>query len=208
MTPVLHLHGTTRAGAEWVRDQVGPAEVPSTLRIALIGPTAAHVRSLMIEGDGGLLEVCPLSNRPRYGPARRRLTWPNGAIATCYSADKPDQLRGPQHHIAWADELASWRFVDAWDQLQFGLRLGDDPRCVVTTTPRPTPIIRELLARTKDGKRRRDVAATRGSTYENSGNLARTFLEKIVAKYEGTRLGRQELYAEVLDDTPGAGDVP
>lgn len=118
-------------------------------------------------------------------------------IAHTYTADEPDNLRGPQHDAAWADELAAWRYADAWDQLQFGLRLGSNPRAVVTTTPRPTQLIKELLASPT-------TAVTRGSTYDNKANLAPTFLEKIVAKYEGTRLGQQELYGTVLDDNPGA----
>lgn len=164
----------------------------------------------MVEGESGILATAPPWNTPKYEPSKRRLTWKNGAIATTYSADKPDQLRGPQHTGGWADELAAWRFVDAWDQFKFGLRLGNNPQAVITTTPRPTKIIRELLAGSyptvtpRGRKLRRSVAVTKGSTFENKGNLAPTFLETIIAKYEGTRLGRQELYAEVLDDTPGA----
>lgn len=165
----------------------------------------------MIEGESGILETSPPWNRPKYEPSKRRLTWPNGARATTFSADKPEQLRGPQHTAAWADELAAWRYADAWDQLTFGLRLGDNPQAVITTTPRPTQIIKDLLAGSYDTvdkrtgrKIARHVAVTRGSTYENKGNLAPQFLAKLLSKYEGTRLGRQELEAEVLDDTPGA----
>lgn len=152
---------------------------------------------MLVEGESGILAISPPWFRPDYQPSKRRLVWPNGAIATTYSADEPNSLRGPQHDFAWADELAAWQYPDAWDQLQFGLRLGNDPRCVVTTTPRPTPIIKALI---KDST----TAVTTGSTYENKANLARAFVEQIVKKYEGTRLGRQELYAEILDDAPGA----
>ncbi len=166
-------------------------------RIALIGATAADVRDVMIEGESGILAVCPPAQRPAYEPSKRRLTWPNGTIATAYSADEPDRLRGPQHSDAWCDESCAWRYPEAWDQLRFGLRLGNDPRVVMTTTPRPTRLIRELVADPT-------TVVTRGATHENRANLPASFLDKIVQKYEGTRLGRQELYAEVLEDTPGA----
>src|SRR5208282_3601646 len=152
----------------------------------------------MVEGESGLLAVSfPPQERPTYEPSKRRLTWPNGAIATTYSADEPERLRGPQHDAAWCDEIASWRYPEAWDMLMFGLRLGDDPRVVVTTTPKPIKIIRELIADPTP-------VITRGSTYYNRANLAPAFLQQIVRKYEGTRLGRQELNAEILDDVPGA----
>lgn len=190
--------GKTRSGAEWVRDRV---ESGLAKRIALVGRTAADGRDVIVEGESGILAVCPPWNKPKYEPSKRRVTWPSGAMATVYSADEPATLRGPQHDTAWADELASWQYTDAWDQLQFGLRLGDDPRVCVTTTPRPTPLIRQFLTEASPGGTTR---VTRGSTYDNAGNLAPSFLSKIVAKYKGTRLGRQELNAEVLDDAPGA----
>lgn len=186
--------GKTRTGAETVRQAV---EQRGYSRIALVGPTAADVRDVMVEGESGLLAISPPWNRPTYEPSKRRLTWPNGAQATCYSADKPDRLRGPQHDFFWADEIAAWQYPDAWDQLMFGLRLGSDPRGVATTTPRPRTLIRELLSSST-------VHVTRGSTYDNKQNLAPAFLDTILAKYEGTTLGRQELYAELLDETPGA----
>lgn len=185
--------GKTRAGAEWVRERVANG----SRRIALVARTGADVRDVLIEGESGILAIAPPSERPRWEPSRRRLTWPNGAIARTYSADEPDQLRGPQHDAAWADELAAWRFPDAWDQLLLGLRLGSDPRVMVTTTPRPTPIIRGLL-------KERSTAVTRGRTRDNAGNLADAYLAAVVSRYEGTRLGRQELDGEVLDDAPGA----
>ncbi len=186
--------GKTRAGAEWVRSQVELGR----RRIALIGPTTADVRDVMIEGESGLINVCPSWNRPRFEPSKRRLVWRNGAKAFVYSAEEPERLRGPQHDAAWADELAAWPRPQAvWDQLQLGLRLGADPRVAITTTPKPLALIRGLA----DDK---DCVVTRGSTYENYAFLAPTFITRIIRRYEGTRLGRQELEAELLTDTPGA----
>jgi phage terminase large subunit-like protein len=187
--------GKTRTGAEWIRARV---ESGKARRIALVGATAGDVRDVMVEGPAGLLAISPHWFRPLYEPSKRRLTWPNGAVATTFTADKPDRLRGPQHDTAWCDELAAWRYPDdAWDNLQFGLRLGDHPQACVTTTPRPIRLVKDLL---KDA----GTTVTRGSTYDNRSNLATAFLRKILAKYEGTRLGRQELRAEILEDTPGA----
>jgi phage terminase large subunit-like protein len=188
--------GKTRCGAEWVR---GLVESGAARRIALVAPTAADLRDVMIEGESGLLAIAPDGDRPRYEPSKRRLTWPNGAIATGYSADEPERLRGPQHDAAWCDELAAWRYPEAWDMLMLGLRLGGDPRAMVTTTPKPVRLLRELLARAGG-----DVAVTRGSTFDNKANLAPAFLDQIVRRYQGTRLGRQELEAELLDDVPNA----
>src|SRR5690606_9750029 len=186
--------GKTRTGAELVRARV---ESGAASRVALGGPTAADVRDVVIGGDSGILAVWPAWCEAEYVPAKRRLPWRSGAIATAYAADEPRQLSGPQHDFAWADEPASWTTAEAWDQLMFGLRLGADPRVVVTTTPRPTKVIRDLIADPT-------THVTRGSTYDNRANLAPAFFEQIIRKYEGTRLGRQELYAEVLDDVPGA----
>jgi len=188
--------GKTRTGAEFVREQVNSGTVS---RVALVGATAADVRDTMVEGESGLLAVFPPDQRPRYEPSKRRVTFHNGAVASAFSADEPDRLRGPNHDLAWADELAAWRYVDAWDQLMLGLRLGDHPRVVVTTTPRPTELIRRL-ARSDDGT----VHVTTGSTYENSANLAADFIAEMRRRYEGTRLGRQELEAQILDDVEGA----
>lgn len=152
----------------------------------------------MVEGQSGILEICPPWNRPTYEPSKRRLTWPNGARAITYSADEPARLRGPQHDAAWCDELATWRYPEAWDQLQFGLRLPPDPRAIITTTPRPIPLIRELLSDTAN------TVTSRMTSYENRDNLAPAFFAAIVKKYEGTRLGRQELLGELLGDVPGA----
>jgi len=148
----------------------------------------------MVEGETGILSVCPPWNRPHYEPTKRRITWPNGAVATTFTGDKPDQLRGPQHEKAWADELAAWRYPEAWDMLMLGMRVGLNPQVIATTTPRPTKHIRDLVAR--DGQ---DVVVTKGSTFENIHNLAGPFKDQILRQYEGTRLGRQELYAELLE---------
>jgi phage terminase large subunit-like protein len=140
----------------------------------------------MVEGESGILATAPTWCRPVYQTTRRRLQWPNGAIATLYSAEEPDRLRGPQHDAALCDELATWRDPSTWDMLQFGLRLGKSPRIVVATTPRPTKLVRQLLLREGQG-----LVVTRGTTYENRDNLALGFFEQIVSRYEGTRLGRQ-----------------
>lgn len=186
--------GKTRAGAEWVRAEV---EAGRARHIALVGATAADARGVMVEGEAGLLAIAPPWCRPLWEPSKRRLTWPNGAIATTFSAERPGQLRGPQHDLAWADELCKWRHADAWDQLRLGLRLGGRPRFLATTTPRPGALIQGLLGDPK-------VVVTRGATFDNWANLAPGFLAEMVRKYQGTRLGRQELHAELIDDVPGA----
>jgi phage terminase large subunit-like protein len=191
--------GKTRTGAEFVRAMVKSGQAR---RIALVAPTALDARSVMVEGESGLLSIGLPHERPEYEPSLHRLTWKkSGAVATLFSADEPNRLRGPQHDLAWCDELAAWRYPQAWDMLMFGLRLpgpaGGDPRAIVTTTPRPIRLIRELLADPK-------VAVTRGRTADNAAHLAPAFLDQIVRRYEGTRLGRQELDGELLDDMPGA----
>ena len=185
--------GKTRCGAEWVHEQIRQGRE----RIALVGETKADVRDVMVEGESGILATAG-RNRPLYEPSKRRLTWPNGAIGVCYSGDEPDQLRGPQHDAAWLDELAKYRYAEeTWSNLDLGLRLGESPQAVITTTPRPVQIMRELVADEL-------VTVTRGSTYDNLQNLAESFAKRIVERYEGTRLGRQELHAEILDDVVGA----
>ncbi len=186
--------GKTRAGAEWVKAQIKDGR----RRIALVGPTAADVRNVMIEGESGLLKVFPPLERPVLQASRRRLVWPDGAVAFLYSAEEPERLRGPQHDAAWADELAAWTYgQETWDQLQFGLRLGPDPRALITTTPKPTALIRQLIADP-------DCKTTRGTSYENRINVSKAFLDRLLRRYENTRLGRQEIHAEVLGDAPGA----
>jgi phage terminase large subunit-like protein len=184
--------GKTRTGAETVREWVKKYS-----RVNLIGATADDVRDIMVEGESGILAICPPDERPRYVANRNVLIWPNGARSLLFSAEEPDRLRGKQHEKLWCDELAAWRRPEAWDQASFGLRLGDNPQAVITTTPRPTPIIKSLLAADT-------TIVTRGSTYDNLANLADAFTKKVVSKYEGTRLGQQELHAKVLDDIPGA----
>lgn len=193
--------GKTKAGAETIRSWAcgkTPLARGRYRRFLLVAETAADARDVMIEGEAGLLAVHPPDFRPHYEPSKRRITWPNGAVASVFNATEPDQLRGPQGDAAWCDELAKWQYArETWDMLQFGLRLGDNPRQIVTTTPRPVPVVKELLAAAT-------TVVTRGSTMENRGNLAPSFLRQITARYQGTRLGRQELEAEVLDDNPNA----
>jgi len=184
--------GKTRAGAEAVR--LWSQTFPS---VNLIGPTTDDVRDVMVMGDSGILNCCRKDERPRYLASAARLEWPNGAMSLLFSAEEPDRLRGKQHMKLWCDELAAWRRPDAFDQAMFGLRLGDKPQMVVTTTPRPTRIIKSLAAD-------KDTIVTRGSTFENKGHLARAFLERIARRYEGRVIGRQELLAEIVQETPGA----
>jgi phage terminase large subunit-like protein len=185
--------GKTRTGAEWVIEKAQNGYKFG----ALIGRTAADVRDVMVEGESGILAKSPPWFRPLYEPSKRRLTFPNGGKLTTYSGDKPDQLRGPQHDYGWCDETAAWRYPSAWDMFMFGLRLGENPQAVVTTTPRPVKLIRELVADER-------THVTTGSTYENIHNLSPQAVRFLRNKYEGTRLGRQELLAEILDDVPGA----
>ena len=193
--------GKTRTGSETIREWVcgkTPMGRGRYHRIALIAETAADARDVIVEGDSGLLACHPKDFRPLYEPSKRRLTWPNGAVATLFNATEPDQLRGPQFDAGWLDELAKYDHArEVWDMFQFGLRLGNDPRSIVTTTPRGIPLIRELV-------NDKTSHVTYGRTMDNAANLADTFIKKIHDKYSGTRLGRQELEAEILDDIPGA----
>lgn len=187
--------GKTRLSCEFVRAEV---EAERAGRIALVSETAADGRDVLVEGESGILAISPPWNRPTYEPSKRRLTWNNGAIATLYDAREPDQLRGPQHDLALLDELAKYRYAQAvWDNLLPGLRLGTHPRWVAPTTPRPIQLIKSLA---KDPR----VIVTRGKSSENLANLADTFKRSVIDRYAGTRLGRQELDAEVLEDVPGA----
>jgi predicted phage terminase large subunit-like protein len=189
--------GKNETASQWLHETV---QANDAGRIALVAPTAADARDTIIEGTSGILATAPAWCRPTYEPSKRKLTWPNGAIAHTFSSEEADRLRGPQFDLAFADEVAAWNEPQAtWDMLMFGLRLGKHPRWLVTTTPRPIKLLKDLLAR--EGG---DVVVTRGSTYENAANLAGPFLDAIRAKYEGTRLGRQELNADLLEDTPGA----
>ena len=182
-------------GSEWIRSL---AHKNPGCRIALVAETAADARDVMIKGDSGLLSVDPTLDEDSWSPTNRCLTWANGSRAYTYNGTTPGQLRGPQHHFAWVDELAKFEYMqDAWDQMMFGLRLGEHPQVLVTTTPRPLPLIRELVTA-------EDTVVTRGATLDNAINLADNTVKALYERYGGTRLGRQELEGEILGDIPGA----
>ena len=193
--------GKTRAGAEWVRSIVEgprPGDPGKAKRIALIGETFDQTRDVMVFGESGILACSPPDRRPEWQASRKRLVWPNGAVAQIYSAHDPEGLRGPQFDGAWVDELAKWKKADAaWDMLQFALRLGEHPQVCVTTTPRSVAILRDLLSAP-------NTVVTHAPTEANSANLAESFLEEVSRRYAGTRLGRQELEGVLLDDSEGA----
>ena len=184
--------GKTRAGAEAVRQWTKTFAL-----VNLIGATHDDVRDIMVLGESGLMAICPKGERPRYARATARLAWPNGAVSQLFSAEEPDRLRGKQHMKLWCDELAAWRHADAFEQALLGLRLGDKPQAVITTTPRPTKIIKHLI---ED----KDAIVTRGSTFDNRHHLAQAFIERITARYAGRAIGRQELFAEIVEEAPGA----
>ena len=192
--------GKTRCGAEWVRHV---AKRDPDARIALVGSSIGEVRSVMVEGESGVLSISPPDRMPDFEPSLRRLTWANGAQATLYSIAEPDALRGPQHGYAWCDELGKWdnssdRAIRAWDNLMMGLRLGERPRAVATTTPRATPLMKRLM------QDEAGVRITRGTTYDNAANLPAAFVKTMVGQFDGTSLGRQELHGELLADVEGA----
>lgn len=193
--------GKTRAGAEWVRAQVEGATAEALgrcRRVALIGETFDQVREVMVMGDSGILACCPPDRRPIWEAGRRRLVWPNGAVATCYSGHDPEALRGPQFDAAWVDELAKWKKAEeCWDMLQFALRLGEHPQQVVTTTPRNVGVLKRIIARAS-------TVVTHAPTEANRAYLAESFLVEVQARYGGTRLGRQELEGVLLEDAEGA----
>jgi phage terminase large subunit-like protein len=185
--------GKTRIGSEAINEWAKKFG-----RMFLIGRTSSDVRDVMIEGESGILACSPPGWRPEYEPSKRRLTWPNGALATAYTGEEPDMLRGPQFEKGWMDELAAWQYPqDAFDNAMFGLRLGENPQALITTTPKNVPIIRKLV-------RDPDVVVRSGTTYENIANLAPLFIRRIVRRYEGTRLGMQELLGRLLEDVAGA----
>jgi len=187
--------GKTRSGAEWVREI---AERDGSARIALIGATPQQARAVMVEGESGLLGIAPWWDRPAWHPALRRLVWKSGAQAMLYGAADPDSLRGPQFTHGWADELAKWAYAQAaWDNLMMGLRLGRRPQVLVTTTPRPVPLIRRLM-------KQPGVAVTRGATRDNRAHLASDFVAAMERDYGGTALGRQELEGELIEELDGA----
>ena len=187
--------GKTRTGAEWVRAE---AESGRRRRIALVGPTLRDVRKTMVEGEAGVISISPPWFRPLFVKSELRLVWPNGVIADLYSAERPDRLRGPNHDAAWADELAAWKHLEeTWDNLELTLRAGSDPKRVVTTTPKPRQGLKRLIADPT-------TLVTRGSTQANADNLAKGYVTRLERRYAGTRLGRQELDAEMLEDAEGA----
>lgn len=187
--------GKTRTAAEWVRARI---EGGRSRRFGFIGRTAADVRDTMVEGESGILACCPPWFKPVYQPSRRRVIWPSGAVAMLYSAEEPDLLRGPQHDGLWHDEIATWQYAsETWSNSQMGLRIGD-PQQVISTTPKGG------VALLKQIKALPSTVVTRGSSYDNRENLARAFYESAIAPFEGTRLGRQELMAEDLEDNPDA----
>lgn len=193
--------GKTRAGAEWIRSEVegpGPNDKGRSKMVALVGETYDQARDVMVEGDSGVLACSPPDRRPEWIASRRELKWPNGAKAKVYSATDFEGLRGPQFDAAWLDELAKWpKGSDAWDQVQFALRLGENPRQVVTTTPRDVPILKRILALSS-------TVTTQAATRDNRANLASSFLEEVEATYGGTRLGRQELEGVLTEEIEGA----
>jgi phage terminase large subunit-like protein len=198
--------GKTRTAAEWVREEAKNTS-EGILRFGLVARTAADVRDVIVEGESGIINVTPPSERPLYEPSKRRLTWPNGNTATLFTADEPDGLRGPQFHRAWGDEVAAWRQtpdaagMTAFDNLRVGTRLGATPKIVVTTTPKRVPLLFQLI---DESKKDTLVRITKGSTFDNAGNLSAGYINAITGVYEGTRLARQELYGEMLDDVDGA----
>lgn len=198
--------GKTRSAAEWVREKAKYTN-QGQLRFALVARTAADVRDVIVEGESGIINVSPPSERPHYEPSKRRLTWPNGNTATLFTADEPDGLRGPQCHYAWADELAAWRQtpdaagMTSWDNLRVSARLGPNPQIIATTTPKRVPILYSLI---EEANKTGRVVISKGSTLDNAGNLSEAYLQAITGVYEGTRLAAQELYGEMLDDVEGA----
>ncbi|MDH2327611.1 terminase family protein [Cereibacter sp. SYSU M97828] len=193
--------GKTRAGSEWVRAEVEgarPLDAGRSRRVALVGETFDQVREVMVFGESGILACSPPDRKPEWEAGRKRLVWPNGAVAQCFSAHEPEALRGPQFDAAWVDELAKWKKgEEVWDMLQFALRLGDNPRQVVTTTPRNVPALKGVL-------KNPSTVVTHAPTEANRAYLAASFLEEVRARYEGTRLGMQELDGVLLDDVEGA----
>jgi len=202
--------GKTRLAAEWVREMAKYTN-EGQRRFALVARTAADVRDVIVEGESGIINVSPPSEKPLYEPSKRRLTWPNGNTATLFTADEPDSLRGPQFTHAWGDEIAAWRQtpdaagMTAFDNLRVGTRLGKAPKLLCTTTPKRVPLLYSLI---KESEMEKDptsrVLITRGSTMDNAGNLSKAYLDTITGVYEGTTLARQELYGEMLDDVEGA----
>ena len=197
--------GKTRLASEWVREQAKYTNTGQR-RFALVARTAGDVRDVIVEGESGIMNVTPPSERPLYEPSKRRLTWPNGNVASLFTADEPDSLRGPQFTHAWGDEIAAWRQtpdaagMTAFDNLRVGTRLGAQPKILVTTTPKRTPLLYKLIEESRTDR----VVVTKGSTMDNAGNLSGAYLDTMLGVYEGTALARQELYGEMLEALEGA----
>jgi len=186
--------GKTRTGAEWIRERVQAGY----RRIGLIAKTPADARDIMIEGESGILACIPKEERPTYETTKRRLTWSNGAVALAFSSHEPDHLRGVQFDTVWVDELATYEYArETWETMRFALRLSDDPRCLVTTTPKPMAIIKEII-------KEEGTVLTTGSSYDNQANLTPQFFDQILSRYENTRIGRQEIHAELLEEAEGS----
>lgn len=196
--------GKTRAGAEWCRKK---AQQNPGSRGFLVARTASDVRDVMIEGESGLVAISPPSERPEFQPSKRRVVWPNGSQAITFTSEEPSQLRGPQAHWAWGDEVAAWRFLpddsglNAWENMVLATRLGEYPQVLATTTPKRTPFMQDLVKRASENAR---VEITRGATMDNAGNLSEPYLDFIMGMYEGTRLAQQELWGIMLDEVEGA----
>ncbi len=190
--------GKTRAGAEWLHAKALGLWGKPAKRLAIVAPTFAEARLVMIEGQSGLLNLDGDLLRPEFEPSKRLLTWPNGSVAQVFSAEEPDGLRGPQFEAVWCDEIAKWKHAEeAWNMMQFALRLGQNPQCVATTTPRPIPLLKRLLIDPSS-------VTTKATTFHNEKNLAQSFIKEVLQRYGGTRLGRQELNGEMIEDDPDA----
>lgn len=198
--------GKTRTGAEAIREEIDRArQTGEPLRIALVGATVADVREVMLDGESGLLNIFPPHQRPNYIQSRAKVVFPGApnVVAYLYSAEKPRRLRGPQHHLAWCDELAAWTHLDeTWSNLEMGLRLGVNPRVIVTTTPRPLTMLMEWEATAETDTD--SIVLTRGTTFRNAANLPPKFFKEVIAAYVGTRLGEQELFGKILGQLEGA----
>jgi phage terminase large subunit-like protein len=202
--------GKNRTAAEFC---VGEIRANRSSRSGFIARTGPDMRDVVIEGESGIMRICPPDFRPLWEPSKRRLSWPNGAITHTYSADEPDVLRGPQHDLIWGDELAAWKFREAWTNAMFGLRMGLNPRWIATTTPKVTPLMKSLLLEAKPreqyenmsvGDQRGAIILSGGSTYENLANLAPAFIKEVIRRAEGTRIAKQEIYGKMLEDSPDA----
>ena len=199
--------GKNRTAAEFCLEEI---KAGRSARSGFVARTSGDIRDVVVEGESGIMTIAPPDFRPLWEPSKRRLTWPNGAITHTYSAEEPDILRGPQHDLIWGDELAAWKFRETWDNAMLGLRIGIHPRWIVTTTPKLTPLMKEMM---KQGIQRSEYDAQKhvnaivlsgGSTYDNVANLAPVFMQEVVRRYEQTRMARQELYGKMIEDSPDA----